>query len=48
MKFEFEVTQVPKSDSLVGATSRQNELRVRVEGEAVDLSGVGVHGVGGF
>lgn len=37
-----------RDTDLVCAAGRQDELGVRVEGEAIDLCRVGVHGVGGL
>ena len=43
MQFQLEVPQIPQRDGLVGRSRRQDELTVRVEGQAVHLGGVCVH-----
>ena len=45
VKFEFEIAQIPESDSFVRGSGGQNKLGVRVEGETVDLGRVGVDDV---
>ena len=48
VEFQFEIAQIPQSDGLIGGPRRQNEFRVRIEGQAVDLGRVGVDDVRGF
>jgi hypothetical protein len=45
VQFEFQIPEIPESDGLVGRTRGQDELGVRVEGQAVHLGGVRVNGV---
>merc|ERR1719319_1334440 len=45
VELEFEVPEIPQSDSFICGSRGQDELRVRVEGEAVDLGGVRVNRV---
>ena len=47
MELELQVPEIPKSDGLVRGARGEDELGVGVEAEAVDLGGVGVHGVAG-
>ena len=48
VQLELEVPEVPQGDGLVRRPGRQDELRVRVEAQAVDLRGMCVDGVRGL
>jgi len=45
VQLEFQIPEIPESDGLVGRTRGQDELGVRVKGQAVHLGGVRVDGV---
>ena len=48
VQLQLEVAQVPQRHRLVRRPRGQDELRVRVEAQAVDLGGVRVHRVRGL
>ena len=45
VQLEFQIPEIPESDGLVGRTRGQDELGVRVKGQAVHFGGVRVDGV---
>ena len=48
MKLELEISEIPKRYGLVGASGGENELRVGIEAQTINLSRVGVDGVTRF
>ena len=48
MELQFQVSQIPERDGLVSRAGGQDELRVGIEGQTIDLGRVGINSVRGL